>query len=305
MTKGSALLGAALEPATIGGAAAAAARRLAAAGIGEPRLEARLLVCAASGLSLERFVSRPDQVLATDLAARMEGLVARRARREPLGHILGRREFWSLDFSVTRDVLVPRPETETLVEAALELAPDRRAALRILDLGTGSGCILLALLSELPAASGMGVDVSPAVARLARQNAAVLGLNDRAQFAVGDWSSAMASGAFDLVLANPPYVPDGEIDNLAPEIADYEPRQALMGGSDGLGCYRVLAADLKRLLRPRGHVLLEIGQGQAEAVSRLMMGGGMVVIGQRMDLAVIPRCLIMRVAAVGDSAGQG
>jgi release factor glutamine methyltransferase len=278
------------------------ARRLAGAGIPEPRREARLLVSEASGLAFEALAGDPGRALEPQTAARLGGLLARRLAREPLAMILGRREFWSLPFAVTRDTLVPRPETETLVEAALTLIPDRRAPLRLLDLGCGTGCLLLALLTELPGASGLGIDASLAAARIARQNAAVFGLLDRAGFIVGDWGAALPDECCDFILSNPPYIPAGEIEGLAPEIARYEPRLALSGGPDGLNAYRELAPALGRLLRPGGYALVEVGQGQIDRVARLLGRTGLAETARLRDLAGIPRCLIMGRAATRKKA---
>jgi release factor glutamine methyltransferase len=290
------------RPKTLQAALEDATRRLAAAGIAEARLEARLLLGDAAALSVERLLGQPEQALEPEAAARLDRHLARRVAREPLAQILGRREFWSLPFAVTPATLVPRPESETLVEAALSLVPDRRQPLRILDLGTGAGCLLLALLSELAYSTGLGVDASLAATRLARQNAAALGLTGRAKFLVGDWGNSFADGSFDLILANPPYIPEEEIDGLAPEIARYEPRQALSGGADGLACYRALAPGLARLLRPRGQALLEVGRGQIDRVATLLAEAGLGEAGRRRDLAGIPRCLIMGRAAIGARA---
>ncbi len=266
---------------------------LAAAGVGEPRLDARLLLSEATGQPLEALLADPERRLGAGARRRLADLVARRARREPLARILGRREFWSLPIRVTAATLVPRPESETLVEAALALGHARPRALRILDLGTGSGCLLLALLTEFPNATGVGVELDEAACRTARDNAAALGLAPRAGFLVGNWDTALA-GRFDLVVANPPYVPEGAIAALMPEVACYEPRGALAGGPDGLACYRSLAPLLARRLAPQGRALLELGAGQADAVARIMAASGLMEDFRRLDLAGIERCLIMR-----------
>jgi release factor glutamine methyltransferase len=293
-----------LAAASIASAAADAAARLAAARIPESRREARLLLSAALAMPVERLLLEPERRLPEGAQARLQQLLERRAAREPLAQILGCREFWSLGFAVTRDTLVPRPETESLVEAALALVPDGKAPLRLLDLGTGSGCILLSLLSELPRARGVGSDACLATLQVARQNARDLGLGHRADFIVADWGQSLAAGAFDLVLSNPPYIREGDIDHLEPEIRDYEPRLALVGGPDGLDCYRKIAPALASLLRPGGQVLLELGRGQATAVTRLMNDAGLKSVGLRRDLAGISRCLIMRAATAEEAAGD-
>lgn len=277
---------------TIAEALAFAAARLGAARVREPRLEARLLLGHAAGLALEQIVANPDRPLGAALQARFARLVDRRAGREPLAHITGRREFWSLPFKVTPNTLTPRPESETLVEAAFALVTDREARLCILDLGTGTGCLMLALLSELTNAAGLGVDLSEPAIRVARDNAVALGLARRARFLVGNWGAALGS-RFDLVVANPPYVPEGKIDRLEPEVARFEPRLALAGGRDGLAAYRALAPRLPGLLAPTGRALLEIGQCQGDGVAEIMTAAGLGVLDRRADLAGIERCLIL------------
>lgn len=268
----------------------AAAVRLTAAGIDNPRRETRLLLAHALGVDQAAIIGHPERPVA-DCGAFLE-LVGRRTRGVPMSHILGRREFWSLEFRVTPDTLDPRPDSETVVEAALAAVAGRRgAAISVLDLGAGTGCLLLAVLSELPAAHGVAVDISPAAVAVARGNAIRLGLGQRAQFFVGDWGSALAGG-FDLVLANPPYVPRGEIAGLQTEVAQYEPRLALDGGEDGLDAYRRLAAELPLLLRAGGTAAIEVGYGQWDAVAALFRAAGMGVGSPASDLAGVARCII-------------
>lgn len=273
---------------TIGALLCAAGARLRAAGIEDPRREARLLLGHALGLDPAQLVARAHDPVE---APGFEGLVARRAAREPAAHILGTREFWGVAFRVTPAVLVPRPETETLVEAALEAIPERASVRRVLDLGTGSGCLLCAALAEFPAAIGLGVDQSLAALAVARGNAAALGFSDRARFAAGDWLAAL-DGAFDLVLSNPPYVAEPEMPALDPELA-HEPRAALVAGADGLDAYRAILPGLKRVLAPGGVAVLELGAGQAQAVQALAAAAGLAVRGLRHDLAAIPRALVL------------
>jgi release factor glutamine methyltransferase len=258
----------------------AAAKRLAAAGIDTSRLDARLLWQHAQG---------SDPQGTQEILARFESLVTRREKREPVAYVLGHKEFWSLDFEVGPGVLVPRPDTETLIEEALRLVPDRGAQLRIADLGTGSGAILIAALKEFSNATGIGFESSPQAYRHAVRNAAHL-IGDRAVIRMADW--AEAQGPFDLVFSNPPYIPSTEIESLDPEVAEFEPRAALDGGADGLAAYRVLAALLPRLLEPGGHALLEIGLGQASAMGTLFPKLEIVRIAP--DLCGIPRCAILR-----------
>ncbi len=249
-----------------------AAKLLAEAGIDSARLDARLLFEHANG----------------DPAA-FDAAIARRLNREPVAYILGRKEFWSLDFEVGPGVLVPRPDTETLVEEALRLVPDRAAPLRIADLGAGSGAILLAALKEFPKATGVGFESSPPAHGFAARNAARLA-GSRAEIRLAGWDKA--DERFDLVFSNPPYIPAAEIESLGPEVRDHEPRAALDGGPDGLEAYRGLAGLLPRILRPGGHALLEIGFGQAFGLELLFPGLELTRIAP--DLAGIPRCVVLK-----------
>lgn len=258
---------------------------LEAAGVDSPRLDARLLLSHATGLSRGALLDGLQIVDPT----RYYALLARRAAREPLALILGRQEFWSLDFEVSPATLIPRADSETVVEAAIAALPERGRVLSILDLGTGTGCLLLAALTEFPAAWGLGVDRSVEAAALAARNAAALGLAGRAAFLCGDWDRAL-SGRFDLVLSNPPYIPTADIAGLMPEVALHEPGRALDGGVDGLAAYRQILAALPRLLTPGGVAVLEIGIGQAGPVAAL---AGVPVVFHA-DLAGIPRAVVVR-----------
>ena len=373
------MIGAAASRAAALGTATAALRS---AGVDAPRRDARLLMQHALGLSPEALLADDRLPLGDDEARRLTALVRRRAAREPIAYVTGRREFWSLDFTVDRSALVPRPESETLVEAVLAHCPsipnhsdpssphlplspsprraegerggtthspspppsqasgasarrlrdtkrwEERAGVRrgspglhgtgpsepaatrhdsisservlaralrlparprLLDLGTGTGCLLVALLKELPSAVGLGIDFSAAVVSLARANARRHGLGERASFAVADWGAPLAA-RFDIVVSNPPYVAVPELVSLAPEIARHEPRTALAGGVDGYECYRRLAPQIARLLVPRGLAAIELGAGMADEVGSLFAASGLVEIGRRRDLAGIERC---------------
>ncbi len=282
-----------LAQATLDAALAEATRLLSAAGVDGARLEARLLAGHALGIDADAVIGRPGRRLAPEEAARLAGVVRRRIDREPIAYILGEREFWSLPFGVNDAVLIPRPDSETLVGAALDLTRDRQAPMRILDLGTGSGCLLLSVLSELPNARGVGVDISARALTVARDNARRLGLGGRAGFVQGDWAGAL-TGEFDLILANPPYLAETELHALAPEISRFEPPVALFAGADGLACYRVLIPALTRLLAKAGTAFLEIGAGQAAPVAGLARNAGLNLSMARKDLAGIDRCLVLR-----------
>mgnify|MGYP001810283956 CR=1 FL=1 len=263
-------------------------------GLEAPEREARALLRASLGLSDLDLVTRGEQAVAPVDAARLRALAERRAEGEPLARLTGQREFWSLAFTLAPETLVPRPETETLVDAALALFPDRRAPLRILDLGTGSGALLAALLSEFPAAFGIGVDRSPGAARQARENLATLGLAERSAVLVGHWADALAGG-FDLVVSNPPYIPSTDIAALEREVREHDPLLALDGGPQGLDAYRALARALPGLLVTGGHAVLELGIGQEADVAALLAAAGLSVEGPaRCDLAGIARALIAR-----------
>jgi len=276
---------------TAGAAVTTTTARLVAAGIDSARLDARLLVAEALGVGAQTVFSHPETPLAAAQAGRLEAMVMRRAGREPVSRILGRRGFWTLELAVGPGTLDPRPDSETVVEAVLAARTDRSAPLAVLDFGTGSGCLLLALLSELPAAWGLGVDRSPSALAVAAANARSLGLERRAAFVLGDWGGAVAGG-FDVIVANPPYIPSGDIDGLEPEVAGFDPRSALDGGGDGLDCYRLLAPEIARLLAPGGIAVLEVGQGQAAQVAALLVHSGLVAAAPRRDLGGIERCVI-------------
>jgi release factor glutamine methyltransferase len=268
---------------------------LASAAIEEAALDARILVSAALGVDTTALVARPDTAVEPETEALLRAMIVRRIGREPVSRILGEWEFWSLPFRLSPDTLVPRPDTETVVEAALAAFGDRERRARILDLGTGSGCILVALLSELPQAEGTGVDRSFGALATARLNARRHGVADRAAFVLGDWSAAIG-GRFDLIVSNPPYVDDGAMAGLAAEVRCHDPPLALRGGPDGLAAYRVILHDAVRLLRPSGLVVVEIGHDQAAAVSRLAGQAGLELVEVRRDLAGCPRAIVAALA---------
>ncbi len=262
------------------------AERLSAAGIEEPRREARIILAAALGTDAAGILVHEN----VDENS-FEILVARRVAREPLAYILGRREFWGLEFQVSPATLIPRPDSETIIEAALAAFPKRNAVQRILDLGTGTGCLLLAALHEFPEAFGVGVDLAAEAAILARRNAEHLGFFSRAAFFAGGWGDAIG-GKFDLVLANPPYIPAADLAGLMPEVTKFEPRLALDGGLDGLAAYRAIIRQLQALIAPGGAAILELGIDQPESVAALARDAGFSSL-VRDDLAKIPRALVI------------
>lgn len=275
----------------VGAALRHGAAVLAAAGIDDARREARMLLHHALGLP-ERTLLAPDAAVDP---ARYEALLARRAAREPMAFITGRRGFWTLDLEVSPETLIPRADTETLIHAALAAFPQRERVRAVLDLGTGTGALLLAALTEFPAAYGIGVDVAADAAALAARNARANGLASRAMMLCGTWADALA-GRFDLVLANPPYIETQAIGGLMPEVAEHEPRAALDGGADGLDAYRAIIAALPALLAPDGVAVLELGQGQAAEVAKLAVASGFPVPGLRQDLGGIARAMVLRTA---------
>jgi release factor glutamine methyltransferase len=266
-----------------------------AAGLGSPELDARILVGHALSLDHAALAAAVGRPLDREQGGMIAALARRRLAHEPIARIVGSKEFWSLRLSVDAATMVPRPETETVVEAALaavdaEGAPER--PLRIADLGTGSGALILALLTELPSAFGIGADTSFAALLVARKNAQRLKIA-RATFLACDIAAALG-GTFDVIVSNPPYVASGDIATLAPEVRDFDPRVALDGGADGLNCYRAIAAAAPTLLRPGGILVVELGAGQAEAVAALLFAAGLAPSPPRHDLHGIPRALLAK-----------
>ena len=261
-------------------------------GLDSPELDARLLTGHALGLDHAGLTAQSDRKLDDGEAAVLRHLARRRLAREPLARIVGIKEFWGLPLRISEATLVPRPQTETVVEAALELIDQsgpRTRALRVLDLGTGTGALLLALLTELPNATGIGTDISPQALETARANALSVGLAQRAEFILRDFRDPLTE-RFDLIVSNPPYIRSGDIAQLPPEVRR-DPVRALDGGPDGLDCYRVIAAQASRLLMPSGILLVELGAGQEAVVAGLFGSAGLLPLPARADLAGIPRAL--------------
>lgn len=259
--------------------------------------DARDLMCWVLGVDAARLVMDGHEVLSADEAARYEAAIVRRERAEPVSKIIGIRQFYGLEFAVTPDVLDPRPDTETMIDAVLEIAQEDRP-LRILDLGTGSGCILLTLLHHLPEATGLGVDASDKALEIARKNAQRLQIEKKARFERSDWFEKV-DGPFDLVVCNPPYIAEYEADDLSDDVLKWDPASALFSGVDGLSAFRVLSSGLSKALSETGTAFFEIGSGQGEAVARLFSGAGFDDLTFRRDIAGIQRCLIVRNARDG------
>lgn len=284
-------------------AVAVVAARLACAGVDSSAGDARLLVAAALGVDRAGLLSARNRAVTEAEAQRLEALATRREGREPVSRILGRREFWSLDLGLGPATLDPRPDSETLVAAVLDRLADRSRAWRIVDLGTGSGCLLLALLTERPNAVGVGIDRAVAAVRVARGNAQALGVAERSAFVVGDWAESIR-GPVDAIVANPPYIATEEIDGLAPEVARFDPLLALDGGSDGLDAYRALLPRAVAALAPGGWLAVEIGSTQAPAVTALCGEAGLIDVTTIEDLGGQTRVVVGQ-KLLGEPAGGG
>ncbi len=254
------------------------------------RADIRLLMCKLLGYSNEYIVAHPEHELNPQEVSELEAAVERRELGEPIAKIIGEKEFWSLNFRVSKDTLDPRPDSETLIDAALASITNKTAALKILDLGTGSGCLLLSLLHELPNSQGVGVDISKAALAIAEHNATNLGLANRATFICNNWGQGIRE-KFDIVISNPPYLSAEDMENIAPEVGKYDPHIALDGGDDGLACYRTIASQLPLLMKPEGLATLEIGVGQADTVQQILKASGLKITDTLQDLAGITRCV--------------
>lgn len=288
-----------METLTIRDALAEAAAVLREAGVGEPRREAASLLMHATGRGRAYLVAHDDELLGEDAASRFRESVARRARGEPAQYVTGRQEFYGRDFEVTPDVLIPRPETEHLVEAALDVLREARSP-ALCDIGTGSGCIAVTLLSERSDARGVGCDISEAALRVARRNAERHGVVERLRLLVSDcftvWENETDATRprFDIVVSNPPYIAEAEMADLQREVREHEPRSALTPGGDGLGVVRRLVSDAPRYLAPRGHLLFEIGYKQHEEVARMIDPRVWTLLRIHPDLQGIPRVFALR-----------
>ncbi|MBO9709203.1 MAG: peptide chain release factor N(5)-glutamine methyltransferase [Caulobacter sp.] len=256
--------------------------------IDQPAIDARLLLEVAADVTRTDIISDPYRVLTPEQTATLDGFVERRIRREPVSHIIGRKGFWKILLQVNKNVLTPRPETEVIVDEVLKAFPEQMA-FNMLDLGVGSGTILLAVLAERPAAKGLGIDVSEEALAVARENAANLDLNTRVALMRGDWTNGLGDESFDLVVSNPPYIATDVIETLEPEVRDHEPRLALDGGADGLDAYRVLATEILRVLKPGAMFAVEIGFDQSKAVEDLFRKAGAKNVRTVKDLSTNDR----------------
>lgn len=256
--------------------------------IDQPAIDARLLLEVAADVTRTDIITDPYRVLTEAQMATLDDFLNRRARREPVSHIIGRKGFWKILLQVNKHVLTPRPETEVIVDEVLKAFPEQMP-FNMLDLGVGSGTILLAVLAERPAAKGLGIDVSEEALAVARENAANLDLAGRVALLRGDWTNGLGDDSFDLVVSNPPYIATHVIDTLEPEVRDHEPRLALDGGPDGLDAYRFLASEILRVLKPGAMFAVEIGYDQSEAVETLFKQAGAQNVRTIKDLSVNDR----------------
>ncbi len=278
---------------TIQAALQGATFRLKSAGVETAALDARLLLQAAMDMDHATIIRDSHLVIPAAQYDVFMRNVERRAAREPMSHILGTRDFWKDSFYVSRDVLTPRPDSETLIEAMLDIVPDKNAHYTIADLGTGSGCLLISLLREYPNARGVGVDASEAALAIAKKNAENLLSSGRAEFLSSDWCSALQT-RFDMIISNPPYIVENEISTLAPEVKKHEPWLALCGGKDGLRAYCQLMPQIQKHLAPHGVAVLELGQKQAQVVTNIASDHALIVSDIRCDLAGIERAIVLK-----------
>ncbi|PLR24950.1 peptide chain release factor N(5)-glutamine methyltransferase [Caulobacter zeae] len=265
-----------------------AKERLKEAGIDQPAIDARLMLEVAAGVSRTDIITDPYRELSAEQLATLDEYLERRARREPVSHIIGRKGFWKILLSVTKDVLTPRPETEVIVDEVLKAFPETMA-FNMLDLGVGSGSMLLAILADRPGAKGLGIDISEEALAVARENAANLDLDGRVALMRGDWTTGLGDASFDVVVSNPPYIPTADIETLEPEVRDHEPRLALDGGADGLTAYRALAPEILRVLKPGGLFCVEIGFDQSADVEILFKAAGAQNVRTVKDLSTHDR----------------
>lgn len=282
-----------MENWTIGRAVNELTTQFTAAGLDTPRLDARILVGHATHLEPSLLFARTDRVLSAEEAAALHAFAARRVGREPVSRILGRRAFWGLDFELNAATLDPRPDTESVVSAALALKDQFPSAPRVLDLGTGTACILIAILSEWPQATGVGIDRDPLALEAARKNADRLGVGARAAFREGNWCEGVVEN-FDLIVSNPPYIGEEEAALLAPEVVDFDPPRALFAGADGLAAYRALIPGAKERLRTGGRLILEIGVTQEKGVETVLAQAGLTLEAKVPDLSGRVRALVAR-----------
>ena len=282
------------NPQTLGESIEIMSAILSESAIENPRREAHLLLQYVTGKPVTELRGSPISTLCTDVWNKVLLLTKRRARHEPMAYLIKNKEFWSLPFEVTKDTLIPRPDSETLIEAILDATPNTNAHLNILDLGTGCGCLLGALLTEFKYAVGVGVDANKSASRVARRNMRRLGFADRTNIRTGNWGHGIKS-SFDTIVCNPPYIPSREIKFLDIGVRKFEPHMALDGGRDGLDSYRIIAHEIRRLLTKSGLAAVELGLGQAPKVAHIFEKNGLKIKSITKDLAFRNRCLLATV----------
>ena len=266
-------------------------KELTAAEFEKPHLDARLLLAHAANINSVKIFGYPEDTVDSHTVKNAYAMLKRRKRGEPVAYIVGKKEFWSISFFVTRDTLIPRPESEIIIETILNNIPDKTQNLSILDLGTGSGCLLLTLLSELPNARGIGVDISLKACAIAQQNTANMNLEKRAKIIHGDWMNQITE-KFDIIVSNPPYIQDAEIETLDESVRDFEPKLALSGGYDGLVSYRKIIDHSRNHLNEKGFIAVEIGINQATKIAKIFTHFGFSVKQITHDLANFERCIL-------------
>ena len=270
-----------------------AKQKLRSAKIESAYLDADILMMHAANLTREKIIAHPDKNLSEDEVSKFNDYITRRINREPISHITGKREFWGLEFNVTKHTLDPRADSECLIEQALELFPDKQQPLKIADFGTGTGCLLLSLLYEYRNAQGIGIDISNDALNVAKSNSLKLKLANRSDFVVSSWADGI-KGEFDLIISNPPYIIKNDIKKLEAEVSKFEPKLALDGGEDGLNCYRELAVNIHLLLSDKGYAIFEFGQGQEADVRAILESVGMEFVAYKKDLSSIIRSITVR-----------
>jgi len=261
------------------------------AGLDTPELDASLLIQDVLRMSPEKLLLDSNKLVTDFESKKLANAMQRRILREPVSRIIGSRAFWKSEFKITPETLDPRPDSETLIESVLSIA-NKEAPLTILDMGTGSGCLLLSLLQELPQATGIGIDISAEAVQVAMQNAETLNLSKRVSFKIINWTKMTSESTFDLVISNPPYIPESDISTLEPEVRQHDPILALSGGTDGLDCYREIATLLPCLLTETGYAFLEIGATQARTVKDILAKQNVHVLKIIQDIAGHNRCVI-------------
>ena len=280
---------------TIGDAVRSITHHLEQAKIDEANSEARLIISYALGLTRSEIIHRNDEKLSENQITRCRSFAKRRSAREPMAYLIGEKEFWSLPFKVSPETLIPRPDSETLVDAVLDHARKAGTPKRLLDIGTGSGCLLAALLSEWPEATGIGIDNNEGAVSVARLNLDRLGLAERGEIVSATWPTYQPREEFDLVISNPPYIPTAEIRTLEPDVRDYEPLSALDGGPDGLEVHREVADQTRAVLKTRGLIAVEFGIGQSSYIQQIYCAAGFDSIHIHKDLNGTDRCLLATV----------